>query len=327
MRRRASLSAALAALGCVWLAAVGCESPESLRTYCSDDLDCPAGYRCERETGLCVCATDEVCGPDEYCAPDGRCRRSMACDSNLDCPDGEFCDSTTGNCLPEGMCTADKQCPLGQICSETRFVCVPGCRIKGDCPLGQICRQGACKDGCDDKYDCDWGQLCDRASETCYHDTRGPYCAHCASATIYDPSQCAPGPNYCLIKGGDLSLAPYCGVDCSQGEKEQPCPNGYDCFSVRLVYTSENCSEDWECSSGKCYIKEGDEKGFCLCTADSQCPDDSCDETTFECRYTRKNCTPGGNECDRPIYCIDGFCHIGWNCKPVEGLRCEDLIR
>lgn len=318
------ISIGLFVLTCVFIMVYSCDSQTNLRTFCTSSDDCPPGFRCDPDTGLCLCATDEVCGPDEYCAPDGICRRRMACDTNLDCPEDTFCDTTTGNCIEIGKCTDDRQCPPGQVCSEF-FTCVPGCKTSGDCPLGQVCLDGSCESGrCEDKSYCDIGQLCDTESKTCYDDNRGPYCAYCSSATIYEPHSCGEGPNFCLVKGGDLGLPPYCGVDCSDG---QPCPNGYDCFSVRIVYTSDNCRSDDECESGRCQKKEGDELGFCLCNSDDQCPQDSCDDFTFQCRITRKPCTPGGNECDRTIYCIDGYCHIGYNCKPVEGLRCEDLIQ
>ncbi len=302
----------------------GCKTETGLRTFCTSDNDCKPGFRCDRGSGMCLCATDDVCGPEEYCAPDGICRRQWPCDTNLDCPEGTLCDTTTGNCIEEGKCTHDKHCLPGRICTEY-FTCVPGCRVAGDCPLGRICLDGKCEEGrCEDRGYCDIGQLCDPESKTCYDDTRGPYCAYCSSSTIYDPDSCGQGPNFCLVKGGDLTLPPYCGVDCSDG---QPCPNGYDCFSVRIVYTSDNCRSDEECESGSCHIKEGDELGFCLCTADNQCPQDHCDDTYFQCRITRRFCTPAGNECERPVYCIDGYCHIGYNCKPVEGLHCEDLFQ
>jgi hypothetical protein len=174
---------------------------------------------------------------------------------------------------------------------------------------------------CTDDGFCAYGERCDLAAHTCFVDTRGPFCDTCTSATIYEPHQCGPGPNFCLIKAGDLTLAPYCGVDCSQ---YQPCPHGYACFSVRIVYTSENCKSDDQCSSGKCFIREGDQLGFCLCTADQQCPrDNTCDDFYGECRITHQFCV-NDSDCG-PVFCIDGFCHIGYNCKPLEGLRCEDL--
>ena len=291
--------------------------------YCQSDGNCPANFSCNPSTGLCICASDSTCQADEYCAPDGRCQRRQSCDNNLDCAQGSFCDTSTGNCIESGKCTKDIQCPFGQLCSEVYFHCVTGCRKNGDCPLYQVCRAGSCLEGlCEDKTYCNYGQKCNPDTQKCEDDTSGRFCDQCSSSTIYDPFNCGAGPNFCLIKAGDLSLQPYCGVDCNQG---QSCPNGYDCFSVRIVYSNENCTKDSQCSSGKCSIREGDAKGFCLCTLDSDCPKDYCDDTIMECRITRRPCTPGGTECNPQIPCISGFCHIGRNCKPLEGLRCDDL--
>jgi len=300
----------------------GCNSAADLRAFCTGNDQCPAGFRCAGDSGLCLCAADEACPGDEFCAPDGRCRPRMGCDNNLDCPAGTFCDTFTGNCSEEGKCTQDFHCALGQICAES-FSCVRGCRIHGDCPLGDLCRAGKCQGGlCDDQSFCRYGQLCDAQTSRCLDDDRGPFCQSCASATLFEPSQCGDGPNFCLVTGGDLTLSPYCGVDCGL---DQSCPQGYSCGSVRIVYSRDNCHANQECSSGLCLIREGDDRGFCLCTADAQCPQDQCDATTRICLVTRRPC-PLGNECDRPIHCIDGFCHIGYNCKPIEGLRCEDLL-
>lgn len=304
------------------VAATACDQQEQFRTYCARDADCPPGYRCNPDTGLCVCATDEVCRPDEYCAPDGQCKPRMSCDTNLDCPEGTYCDTTTGNCIELDKCTRDDQCPPGYICSETYFRCVRGCRDTGDCMLGDVCLEGECvSDRCEDKTFCDYGQLCDLDSGTCVDDDRGPYCEPCKPGSIADPYRCGPGPNFCVMTNNDPGREPFCGVDCSQG---QECPNGYGCHLI-LMSPEGACRSDDDCQSGECHINEGDEVGFCLCTRDDQCPQDSCDQTTMQCRITRRPCTPGGGECDRPIYCIDGLCLIGRNCTPVEGLDCSDF--
>ncbi|HRY92560.1 MAG TPA: hypothetical protein P5147_03820 [Myxococcota bacterium] len=321
LRSLGPLAVGLLALGLP----TGCDTGAQLSTICRGDEDCPPGYRCELSTGLCLCASDEVCGPDEYCAPDGRCRRRMACDTNLDCPLGTFCDSTTGNCIEQDKCTDDKQCPLGQICSEVTFRCAPGCRQNGDCPLGDVCREGACRGGlCEDTSYCAYGELCEPASQTCsspYDDELAPFCAPCRPTSVSEPNRCGPGPNFCIMTGNDPSLAPFCGVDCSQG---QECPNGYGCHLI-LTAPDGSCQADGECPSGSCHINEGDTVGFCLCATDAECPQDACDDFAFECRLTRRPCSPGGAECDRPIYCIEGLCLLGRNCAPVEGLRCADL--
>jgi len=307
--------------GSIWMIAFSsCTQAERLRSFCTQDEDCPVGFRCDPGSGLCLCAGDEVCNSGEYCAPDGRCRKRMGCDTNQDCPSDTFCDSTTGNCIELGKCTKDSQCPPGQICTEF-FECAPGCRTSGDCPLGLVCRDNDClAGGCDDKSYCDYGQLCDTQADGCY-DAEGPYCGHCKPVDISNPYRCGPGPNFCVMTNNDPSLEPFCGVDCSQG---QECSNGYGC-SLILMAPEGSCRSDEECASGECHINEGDEVGFCLCAADAECPRDSCDDFSGQCRLTRRTCVPGGADCDRPIYCIDGLCLIGRNCTPVEGLDCADL--
>ncbi|MBN2493041.1 MAG: hypothetical protein JXR96_00515 [Deltaproteobacteria bacterium] len=299
-----------------------CEEEERFRGYCTSDEDCDPGFRCDPQTGLCLCAIDEVCEVDEYCAPDGTCRKRMSCDTNLDCPEGMYCDTTTGHCIPDYQCTKDEQCPLGYVCSEIYFGCIEGCRTSGDCELGQVCIDGQCsRNRCTEDSHCDYGQLCDGASQTCEDDQRGPYCSPCTSGSVADPYQCGRGPNFCILTDNDPSLEPFCGVDCSQN---QPCPHGYSCNLI-LVAPGGSCRSPGDCESEQCHINEGDEVGFCLCNADEQCPGDSCNELTMQCTITRRPCSYGGNECDQPIYCVDGLCLIGQNCAPVEGLSCSDL--
>jgi hypothetical protein len=299
-----------------------CSESNELRGFCTSDEDCLPGYRCDRNTGMCVCASDEVCAPDEYCAPDGICRRRMSCDCNLDCPDELYCDTTTGNCIELYKCTKDEQCSLGEICSESYFRCVEGCHQHGDCVLGQVCQEGQCVEGiCGDKTFCDYGQICESVEQKCVDDDRGPYCSACGSGSASDPHRCGPGANFCLLTKNDPNLEPFCGVDCSGG---QECPHGYTCNLI-LIAPGDECRQDDECPSETCHINEGDEVGFCLCASDDECPQDSCNEFTMSCLYTLKPCTPGGNECERPIFCIDGLCLLGYNCAPMEGLECVDL--
>jgi hypothetical protein len=302
----------------------GCAGGERLRSYCSQDGDCPLGTRCDRASGLCLCTSDAFCGPDEYCGPDGLCHRRLSCDTNLDCPEDTLCDTTTGNCIERDKCTQDVQCPFGQICSESLFRCAAGCRRNGDCVLGSVCREGSCQAGlCDDKSFCGYGQLCEDSSSTCRDDTRGPYCQPCTPGSISNPYRCGPGPNFCVMTGNDPSLPPFCGVDCDEG---QECPNGYSCDLI-LVAPEGSCSKDEECSSGSCYKNEGDTVGFCLCNSDGECPSNVCDDSmpVPACSTTRKACAPGSSGSCRPLLCIDGLCLIGRNCTPLEGLRCQDL--
>ncbi len=309
----------LVLLAC-WAATPACSRQEQLRTFCTSDTECPPGMRCDPHSGMCLCASDEVCAPDEYCAADGQCRKLMSCDTNQDCPEDMFCDSTQGQCIELGKCVRDQQCPFGQVCTA-RGLCIPGCHDSGDCELGLTCRDGACHaTGCDNDAFCDYGQFCDLEADTCVLAV-GPYCDPCQPTSVSNPYRCGPGPNFCVMTNNDPSLEPFCGVDCSDN---QPCPNGYDC-SLILTAPESSCRADEDCSSLDCHINEGDEVGFCLCTADEQCPQDSCDDFSGQCRITRRTCVPGQGDCDRPIFCIDGLCLIGRNCTPKEGLDCADF--
>jgi hypothetical protein len=61
---------------------------------------CASGIRCDGDGSIC-CADGDVCLASE-CATPGE-----ACDDSFDCPEGEFCEPTLGQCLPQ---------PTGPLC-------------------------------------------------------------------------------------------------------------------------------------------------------------------------------------------------------------------
>jgi hypothetical protein len=317
---------------CIPVCTGKCCGDDGCGSTCSDY--CPAGYVCNQQNCQCegpVCGSDSDC-EDTQCCLDGTCE-DMECevyDCGIDpvcgkecgpCPAGTFCDDSTWNCIEEGKCTQDEHCQPGQICSTVYFRCVDGCRTSDTCPPGHFCSEQQCIQSCDDKEQCDYGQLCDLGTHGCYDDDRGPYCEPCEDSSPNDPHRCGPGPNFCMMTSSDPSMEPFCGVDCDQG---QECPRGYTCNSV-LIASGGPCRSDQECDSGQCHINAGDEVGFCLCSSDDHCPQDSCDDFSLSCVYTLKPCTPGGSECSDPIPCVDGLCQIGRNCAPMEGMSCNDL--
>lgn len=273
---------------------------------CREDKDCgsPAtAYRCEQQTGVCYCRTDDACGASQFCNPAGFCQDRAGCEKNLDCLDPSFfCDTPTGQCLPRGRCTSDLECALGSVCDTRTSRCVEGCRRNGDCP-GISCRCGdvpcvcagttpedlaRCTVGvcdpyfCADSSFCAFGQTCgvvpDAGSPraTCFDDydsnTR-PYCDNCTYGGGLNI--CGSGPNYCLVDtrhpGGS-----FCGADCSEG---QSCPRGYSCEDVIVVFSQWACSRsnpgcpsnpslpcqsDTDCKrGGVCAKAAGAATGFC----------------------------------------------------------------
>lgn len=241
----------------------GCPDREKLKgTGCSVDSDCgspEAGFRCEAETGVCFCRTNEGCPPQDFCNTAGFCQDKSGCEKNDDCLGADlFCDTGTGTCLSEGRCTIDLHCTQGQVCDSKKSICVDGCRRDGDCP-GISCRCGdlpcactgttqeeiqACQIGecdlafCSNDTFCNYGQSCGVPPDAgtvrneCYSDydpNRRPYCDNCSFGGGVEV--CGKGPNYCLVDTAHPGNS-YCGADCSEG---QICPRGYACQDVIVV--------------------------------------------------------------------------------------------
>jgi len=286
------VSAALA------LAAVAgsCRDPNLGKKACVIDEDCGtpvSAYRCEAETGVCYCRTDDACPPAQFCNTVGFCQDRSGCEKNADCLDPSlFCDTSTGSCLSYGRCSTDLQCDLGQVCDLMRSLCVDGCRKNGDC-AGASCRCGdaacactgttpeeiaRCPIGvcdptfCADNTFCRYGETCGVKPDagttadggqplpTCFsdYDTRTrPYCDNCTFGG--GVSVCGSGPNYCLIDTRNPGNS-FCGADCSSG---QSCPRGYSCQDVIVVLSQWACTR----SNPACPVNVN-----LPCTKDEECP-------------------------------------------------------
>ena len=288
----------------VTLTMPGCTREKLKTNGCRADSDCgspTSAFRCEAQTGVCYCRTNDACPGSQFCNPAGFCQDRAGCEKNSDCLDPSlFCDTSGGTCVPRGRCTSDLQCELGEVCDVKRSVCAAGCRSNGDCP-GTSCRCGdvacACTgttpeerarctigecDGtfCADESFCRFGEICGvplDAGETrarCLSDFDidvRPYCARCTSGGGIDT--CGTGANYCIIDTRTAST--YCGADCSEG---QTCPRGYGCRDIRIVLSRWQCGgtqtcpgdqglpcgKDEDCKrGGSCLKAPGQPNGFC----------------------------------------------------------------
>lgn len=299
MTRAPPIALGLALLLCA------CRGNNVAGTGCKQDSDCGSAeaFRCEEQTGVCYCRTDDACPPSQLCNVAGFCQDRSGCEKNIDClGDNLFCDTTTGSCLPKGRCTLDMHCPLGQVCHTQSTRCVDGCRSNGDC-AGVSCRCGDGPCGCDagtqaerlaclvgtcdstfcaDDTFCRFGQLCGvppdagSAVNQCYSDydvDRRPYCSNCVYGA--GTNICGSGPNYCLIDTAHPGNY-FCGADCSDG---QACPRGYSCQDVIVVMSQWQCTradpvcptnvqlpctENADCKrGGTCVKAAGQPSGFC----------------------------------------------------------------
>ncbi len=274
-------------LGALVISLTSCKRERLAGKACAVDAECgepAANYRCEAETGVCYCRTDDACPASQFCNTVGFCQDRSGCEKNADCLDPSLtCDTTTGSCVAVGRCSSDLQCALGSVCDVTRNTCVSGCRGNGDCN-GTSCRCGdaactctgstpqalaACSVGecdpyfCADDSFCRYGEVCgplpdagdprNRCSNDFDIEVR-PYCARCTNGGGLDT--CGTGANYCITDTRTAST--YCGADCSEG---QGCPRGYGCRDIRVVLTR------WLCNSGQACQPDP----ALPCTTDTDC--------------------------------------------------------
>lgn len=272
----------LAAL--VFVLAAACKPTTVTTKKCLEDKECgsPASaYRCEQQTGVCYCRTNDACAPREFCNAAGFCQDRAGCEKNVDCLDNNlFCDTTTGTCLSKGRCSSDLQCELGQICDLARATCVPGCHSNGDCP-GSSCRCGdvpcvctgttpadisKCTVGecdpnfCSDQNFCKFGEMCGipggdagvpMDAGVSMNDAGQPR-NMCFSD--YDDNR-RPYCDNCTF-GGGVSVcgtgANYCLIDTANPgnfycgtdcSAGQACPRGYACSDVIVVFQTQACSK------------------------------------------------------------------------------------
>ena len=347
------------ALGALVLMA-GCRDPKLAGQGCLQDKDCgsPASaFRCEVQTGVCYCRTDDACPGAQFCNIAGFCQDRSGCENNSDCSDtSTFCDTSSGQCLPRGRCASDLQCLLGEVCDLTRSRCVMGCRTNGDCS-GTSCRcadvacsctgttpeeLARCEIGvcdpqfCADSSFCRYGESCgvlpDAGSPRarCYddYDTRiRPYCDNCSFGG--GVSICGTGPNYCLIDTRNPGNY-FCGADCASG---QACPRGYACQDVIVVVPQAACSRsnpgcpanpmlpcttDAQCKhGGYCAKAPGQADGFCA----GKCSVDEGDENGF--------CTCQVDEECAQETCSAGECSVSRRSCVVDNdcrsIRCVDF--
>ena len=296
------------------------------RIGCETSLDCPQGQFCDRATGNCL----------------DRDR----CTSDVQCELGQVCDAVRFECVPG--CRDVGDCALGAVCE---------CEVAdSSCQLKQ-CKVGPCGDN---SY-CRYGESCvaevEGGEKRCVKDERGPFCEPCTIGAGQE--YCPAGPddsNFCLIDTSKQFRSYFCGVEC---EVDDECPWGFGCNDV-LILTEQTCggvnscplrndiecTEDADCPGGMCDVEagkcramcvggEGDVQGFCTCLADTDCPRDTCDSFTQRCVISQESCDPNAENPCATIYCKNvkdpltstevGYCFIGRNCAPVEGVTCDQV--
>lgn len=148
---------------CSWDPDNGCFTVQGT---CSGDLPssgsclfgriCAAGFCCSPALDVCQpcagldapCTVDgstlAVCAPGLRCA-EGRC--AIRCTLPEDCPGSSYCDSSTGECVPNASlyCDSNSQCEREQYCSSSNR-CVAKKQPGSNCGGDGECASGICYD-------------------------------------------------------------------------------------------------------------------------------------------------------------------------------------
>lgn len=324
-------------------ALAACSGEQRPVGFCENDGECPgAGTRCNLETKLCICTSDEACKDGQFCNGAGICQDLAGCLTSFECADNTFCDAVSGQCLagpplqlmsPCGIAT---HCPYGTVCKEAK--CEVGCFDDGDCVLGQLCLDGFCATGegiCATDSFCDYRERC--VGQQCRRDFRGPYCRGCSQPSAVNPFPCDEPKNFCLVNSSETGGHPFfCGVDCSLG---QPCPNGYGCHGI-LILTENPCTFEAQCKCDPAQIRLATRTCTITAACDPRRPDGMPDPNATHCVLEGyADCNPGGTgdaaclvgrgltsgscTCDTDDDCADGGKCVGGACctGPINDVR------
>lgn len=318
-----------------------------VRVGCDSNADCPKDEICDTTTHQCIgqehCTKDIQCPLGQVCSLDSfQCQ--AGCASNGDCALGQVCracDSSSASC-PTG-----KSCKLGP------------CDDQSICPLGFVCAPSDATDPKSEKT-CQKdtrGPFCTVCTE---QPGSSAYCPGTPADFCLIDSTKNFGSYFCGVdcSSPGPSECPN-GFACQDVQilTQNPCTMDGDCHPTG---TNPACQTDADCgltaaglaAPGRCDLGthrcapfcvgagEGTVQAYCSCVQDSDCPNDAC--VGGNCQITGKPCTnlpdAMGNPVDtcreHPIYCVKypdkhfgtlGFCRVGKNCAPVEGVTCDDV--
>ena len=264
---------------------------------CPNDQQCCAGKKqCQMlcADGSCNypnCGCNNCPGEDHACE-NGKCRKLFCTDKNFKFP----------NCSPTS-------CPNTHVYSADQEKCVTR---QGDTERTCRNRQGNYPNcGCGN---CPPNHACDRDSGVCRALTcTDPSMAYpnCGCNNCPAEAPCPPGRNICVFEFCKDGSNPPCACD--------QCPDSQSCKSEDSTCTSNRCSSNTECGTGKeCRL------GECkvLCENDSNCPEGKkCSAGVCKTSCTNSNdcadhetcteeniCEP---ECTDHDDCSDGQCVEG----------------
>jgi hypothetical protein len=315
---------------------------------CENSLDCEPGFFCDLTTRTCL--------PLDKCTSDVQCPLGEVCDSLRfvcvpgcrdvgDCPLGAVCECPSGSscALREcklGPCGDNSFCRYGEVCRDDGEGTPRRCQKDERGPFCEPCTIAPGQNYCGNEpqnfclvdtsksfrsYFC--GVACrDRDDDSC------PWGFECSDVLILTQDICG---------GSDRLECPIqavreCTGDADCEDRGRHCGPGGRCeCATNADCQGGVCNPETKRCQSVCVGGEGSFGGFCTCLEDSDCPAEQCDWSTGACTLSGKPCDTEHpcpairckNEPNplRPGESI-GYCHIGNNCAPVEGVGC-DVVR
>lgn len=219
---------------------------------CGDSIvqspeECDAGSggsaTCDAACKIIVCGNSNEC--ETNLCQNGTCR----CDAEHPCPDGQQCDSGTGQCLVPRCGDGVKE--ISEACDDGNFTNDDGCSIQcqiecvsGDqCDSG-ICQQGVCEPVCGDGVK-ETAEPCDDGNTQ-----SGDGCSAQCFLECTDDSACPTG-----LCTDNVCSATSCGNGVTDQGEMCDDGNGNDadtCSNVCLFGLYQDCIVRDQCESGLC---------------------------------------------------------------------------
>jgi len=131
-----------------------------IKPECKRDDDCPPGFTCALESGLCQSSGTKVTG--ESCTEDSECSDYGFCMEG-------YCSE---DCTISGSCSGDGICTLYRDEEKLTYsLCLDRCRQSDDCATGAFCKDvivyGVCSKKCENDDECKEGENCDPIAGVC----------------------------------------------------------------------------------------------------------------------------------------------------------------
>ncbi|HJL42631.1 MAG TPA: Dickkopf N-terminal cysteine-rich domain-containing protein [Myxococcales bacterium LLY-WYZ-16_1] len=304
----------------------------ALQSVCSVASQCPLGSVCTE--GLCA----EGCFDSGDCPLGDVCLNGFCSDEPGRCEDDSFCPY--GDRCVDGFCQDDFRGPYCRGCTQrTQSNPDPCDGSKNFCLINSVELGGQtqfCGVDCSDGQPCPNGYQCNRVVRLTGDPCGATAQCQCSTGLVSTGITCELSqPCEVLLPDGRPDPdAQFCFVDGIAACGDAPCEVEVgQSTGTCLCAGDDMCPADAVCAAGRCCPgpvdparicarDEGDLEGFCTCSQDSDCAQNTCSFGT--CSSTGDPCTPGAGDCP-PVRCEDGGCVVGRNCAPEPGLACSVL--